>query len=77
MNIGSQSIEFECPECRANVNVLISQVINEEIVTCQSCKKTIQLTDKDGSMKLANYEIEKGIKSLQDEIKKINRSLRF
>ncbi len=77
MDISNQKIEFECPNCHSKVPITLGQAEKEEIVVCPGCKKNIQLRDKDGSVSQSRHDIEKGIKDLQEEIKKINKNLKF
>lgn len=77
MDISNKKIEFECPNCHSKVSITLEQAEKEEIVVCPGCKKNIQLSDKDGSVKQSKHDIEKGIKDLQEEIKKINKNLKF
>jgi len=71
-------LDFPCPECGASNRITVKQLKLEDVITCKSCKKPIQLTDG-GSGKKAEKDIEKILddfgKSLRDKKIKVNLRL--
>jgi transcription initiation factor IIE alpha subunit len=77
MDISNHIIETECPSCHSKVSFTMDQAEKEETILCPGCKKEINLVDKNGSVKQAHIDVEKGIKDLEDEIKKLNKNLKI
>jgi hypothetical protein len=66
-NFGSQTIEFQCPECQFYNVASMKQIINKARIICRGCKINIQLSDGSGDIKNA----EKQISGLMNEIEKL------
>jgi|CXWL01.1.fsa_nt_gi transposase-like protein len=43
--------QIPCPECKAKNEVQVKDIAEQVRIVCAVCKKTVQLSDKDGSFK--------------------------
>lgn len=71
INLDNAEIKFSCPKCRFENKVTLKQIENEEIIICSGCHEKIKLIDKDASTKRSLKNINKSIKDLHMQIKKI------
>jgi uncharacterized Zn finger protein (UPF0148 family) len=62
-------IEIHCPDCDTGMPVMISQIKNEETVTCPSCKRDIH-------MKPDPKPTPEEERQMQEAMMKLNQALR-
>lgn len=70
-NIENHWIEIECPNCNYQIDIQLIDLKNENIVYCHSCKRTIQLEDKNASTHTSLKEID----DVLDDLKKVFKNL--
>jgi Zn ribbon nucleic-acid-binding protein len=64
MNLSNKEIEITCPECKAKNKTTLQKIANQEIINCLGCKKSIKLTDEDGSVKKSISSVDNSLKAL-------------
>ena len=69
INLDNHVVSLSCPKCKSKNRVTLRQIKNEESIQCVGCGVTINLKDKDGSVK-------KGTKKVQDSLDELHRTLR-
>ena len=70
-DIGSTKLSCPCPNCKSKISITLGGAIAESSVKCTVCGKTIELTDKDGSVKQSVESVNKEIANLDKQLKKL------
>ena len=70
-------VTLTCPNCNYGMDLEILSVRLEATTFCPCCKVTIQLVDSDASVHGAQGEIESAMKDFENQLKKLNRTIRF
>lgn len=72
MDIGSDTIEENCPQCNKIISFTLNQVANEELIKC-SCGQEIQLRDENGTNRKTIDDINKSMNELDNAFKNFGR----
>ena len=70
-------VTLACPSCNYGMDVGLLSVRLEATAFCPCCKATIRLVDADASVHGAQEEIESAMKYFENQLKKLNRTIRF
>ena len=70
-------LTLPCPKCNYEVDVELLSVRLEATTFCPCCKVTIRLIDADASAHGAQEEIKSALKDLENQLKKLNTTIRF
>ncbi len=65
IDISTQTVNVNCPECNGSITISLKQVADEVIVKCK-CGQEIQLSDSDGTNQKAIHDVNKSLKNLEN-----------
>ena len=70
-NLDRHWMEFNCPNCKYAVSVMLRSVKLQETCYCHNCKKSINLIDNDASTHVAIQKVDQGFDKLNKALKKL------
>jgi predicted Zn finger-like uncharacterized protein len=74
--VGSWEVPIECPNCKAQNKVSLSQIKREETIKCVSCGMNIKLQDKDKSVQKGTDEVQKALDDLERTLRDFGAEFR-
>ncbi len=65
INFRNNWIEFDCPNCKYSISIMLQSIQLEELCYCHNCKESIKLIDSNANLRLNKNMIEQEFNKLK------------